>query len=54
MRCFLYVQHKNNKNNNNQLTCSTVYLAATAYFNYVSIKTTSSLPHGGDVNIDDN
>ena len=36
------------------VTCSTAYLAATAYSSHLNIKTTSPLPHGGDVNTDDN
>ena len=37
-----------------ELTCSTAYLAGTVYSSHLNIKTTSSLPHGGDVNTDDN
>ena len=39
---------------NKRLTCFTVCLVATAYSSYLGIKLSSSLPHDGDVNTDDN
>ena len=36
-----------------RLTWSTPYLAITPYSSHLNIKTTSPLPHGGDVDTDD-